>query len=119
MTEERASEATYDEGVRKLESMLAGTRMHATRALKELHQRMVDDLIEAERRARRAERLLAKSRTRTQQVRTELKKTRERARKAERRARRLAAKRRHPAAAPGPSGSRVARVLRRVRARRA
>lgn len=103
--------AAYDEGIRKLESMLAGTRMHATRALKELHERMVADLVEAEHRARRAERRLAKSKARTQQVRIELQQARKRARKAEQRARRPVAKARF-----GGLG-RLGGLVRRVRGR--
>lgn len=46
-------------GVARLESTLAGTRVNAERALRDLHAHMNRDLELAERRARRAERQVA------------------------------------------------------------
>ena len=117
MSEELGSASAHDEGIRKLESMLAGTRMHASRALKELHERMQADLAEAEHRAHRSERQLAKSRARTQQVRLELQKARKRARKAERRARRLAGQRGEAPRARPAAVRRLGRLARRLRGR--
>jgi DNA repair exonuclease SbcCD ATPase subunit len=121
MSEELHTAAAHEEGIRKLESMLGGTRMHAARALKEMHERMLADLVDAQHRARRSERRLAKSRARTQQVRLELQKARQRARKAERRARRLAAQRREAAvlarAGRPARPSRLRRLVRRLRDR--
>ena len=45
-----------EEGIARLESTLAGTRVNAERALRELHQAMSRDLARLERRAARAER---------------------------------------------------------------
>jgi hypothetical protein len=115
MTEPGTS--AHDEGIRKLESMLAGTRMHATRALRELHERMQADLAEAQQRAARAERKLEKSRQRTKQVRASLDKARKRARKAERRLRQATAGG-TPVAAAGPvppTARPFARAVRLVR----
>jgi predicted nucleic acid-binding Zn-ribbon protein len=67
-----------DEGVARLESVLAGTRMNAERALRELHGAMQRDLRRAERRAERAER-------RVEALRGKLRKARRRAERAERR----------------------------------
>ena len=75
MTDQRAA---VDDGVARLESVLAGTRMNAERALRELHQAVQDDLRRAERRALRAER-------RVEALRGKLRKARRRAQRAERR----------------------------------
>lgn len=89
-----------DEGVARLESTLAGTRLNAERALRELHGAMRRDLRRAERRAERAER-------RVEELRTELRKTRRRLRRVEQRS----------AIGTTPDGGvRPARVLRRLRA---
>ena len=89
-----------DEGVARLESTLAGTRMNAERALRELYAAMRRDVRRAERRAERAERKAA-------ELRQELQKVRRRLRRAER------------ASTPGPASSALrelpARVVRRLR----
>lgn len=66
-----------DEGVARLESALAGTRLNAARALRELHAAMWRDLRRAERRAERAER-------RAEELAAELRLLRRRLRRAER-----------------------------------
>jgi hypothetical protein len=65
-----------EEGVAKLESTLAGTRINAERALREFHQAMSRDLRKVERRASRAER-------RVEALRIKLKRARGRAARAE------------------------------------
>jgi hypothetical protein len=65
-----------DEGVARLESTLAGTRVNAERALRELYASMRRDVRRAERRAERAERRAA-------ELRTELRQARRRLRRAE------------------------------------
>jgi chromosome segregation ATPase len=89
-----------DEGVARLESTLAGTRMNAERALRELHEAMAGDLRRAERRAQRAERKVDELRGRLRRVR----------RRAQRAERRLAAA---PQAAAPSSVRRVVGGLRR------
>jgi hypothetical protein len=95
-----------DEGVARLESVLAGTRMNAERALRELHQAMQSDLLRAERRAERAER-------RVETLRGKLRQARRRAARAERR---LAAAR-QPVSTTAVSSARAAlgQVTRKVR----
>jgi predicted nucleic acid-binding Zn-ribbon protein len=103
---------SVDEGVARLESVLAGTRMNAERALRELHQAMQRDLRRAERRAERAER-------RVEALRGKLRKARRRAERAERRLGAASQRPRPPAgvAAAAAAGARRAlgKVKRRVR----
>jgi chromosome segregation ATPase len=93
-----------EEGVARLESTLAGTRVNAERALRELYDALSRDLRRAERRADRAERKL-------EEVRGRLRRVRRRAQRAERR---LAAA---PATTPRSTTrralGRLARVARR------
>ena len=64
-----------DEGVARLESTLAGTRVNAERALRELYTSMRRDVRRAERRAERAERRAAELRTELRQARRRLRRT--------------------------------------------
>jgi hypothetical protein len=92
---------SVEDAVRRLEARLAGTRNQASRAMRELHRRMLKDVRAAERRANRLEKRLAEATQETKQA-------RQRARRAERE---LAALR---AARPGGPRALAGRVARRV-----
>ena len=91
------------EGVARLESTLAGTRMNAERAVRELHEAMSRDLRRAERRADRAER-------RVEALRTRLRRARRRAERAEQ-----ALGRAEPPRASGAARGLARKVVRAVR----
>jgi chromosome segregation ATPase len=96
---------SVEAAVQRLEDRLAATRGQASRAMRELHRRMIKDVRAAERRAKRAEKRLAEAKDAARRA-------RRRARRAERE---LAAVR---SARPAGAWGLVGRTARRIGLRR-